>query len=278
MTAAVATVSPGLAGVVGMLACPVCGASFTVDAGSLRCAGGHRFDIARQGYVNLLGRAAPANADTPGMVAARQRFLDAGHYDPVSEAVARALSGARRVVDVGGGTGHHLARALDRTPDARGLVVDVSPSAARRAARAHPALGAVVADTWRALPVRASAADAVLCVFAPRNAREFARVLVPGGLLVVVTPNPGHLAEARAELGLIGIQDDKLAAVRQALSGAFEAVATRRVHSDLRLTASEVDDLVAMGPNAFHEHAAASGSLRVSLDVQLTTFRRPAPR
>ena len=273
-----ATAPPGLQGVVGLLACPVCAAPLSLDAATLRCPAGHLFDIARQGYVNLLGQAAPANADTPAMVAARQRFLDAGHFDPISDAVARTLSGCRRIVDAGGGTGHHLARALDRAPDSRGLVVDVSAAAARRAARAHPRLGAVVADTWRSLPVRSSVADAVLCVFAPRNAGEFARVLVPGGLLVVVTPNPGHLAEARAELGLIGIQDDKLATVRRSLAGSFESVATLRIRRELDLTASEVDDLVAMGPNAFHEHAPADGPLRVRLDVQVTTFRRPMPR
>ena len=212
------------------------------------------------------------------MVAARQRFLEAGHFDPLSDALAAALAGSRRIVDAGGGTGHHLARALYRSPDARGLVVDVSAAAARRAARAHPRMGAVVADTWHGLPVQGSAADALLCVFAPRNAREFARVLAPGGLLIVVTPNPGHLAEAREELGLIGIQDDKLAVVRRALAGAFEPVAATRVRRDLELAASEVDDLVAMGPNAFHQHAPAAGPLRVRLDVQLSTFRRPVQR
>lgn len=269
-----ATPPPGLLGVVGMLACPVCAAPLAPDAGTLRCPAGHGFDIARQGYVNLLGHAAPRNADTPAMVAARQRFLDAGHYDPVSDAIAGNVGGCRRIVDAGGGTGHHLARALDRAPDAVGLAVDVSAAAARRAARAHPRMGAVVADTWQSLPVRSSGADALLCVFAPRNAAEFARVLVPGGLLVVVTPNPGHLAEARAALGLIGIQDDKLATVRRTLAGAFDPVAGVRIARPLELTASEVDDLVAMGPNAFHEHAPASGGLRVSLDVQVTTFRR----
>ncbi len=270
-----ATPPPGLLGVVGMLACPVCAAPLTPDAGSLRCPAGHGFDVARQGYVNLLGRAAPRNADTADMVAARDRFLAAGHYDPISEAVTASVAGARRIVDAGGGTGHHLARALDATPDAVGLVVDVSAPAARRAARAHPRMGAVVADTWLALPVRSSAADAVLCVFAPRNPTEFARVLAPGGLLVVVTPNPGHLAEARETLGLIGIHDDKLEAVRRALAAAFEPVATRRIGLGLDLAASEVDDLVTMGPNAFHDHAAAQGRLRVTLDVQVSTFRRP---
>ena len=273
-----ATVPPGLEAVAGMLACPVCGGPVRLDAGTLRCPSGHLFDVARQGYVNLLGRGTPPNADTPDMVAARRRFLDAGHFEPISDAIARAVTGCRRIVDAGGGTGHHLARALDRTPQARGLVVDVSPAAARRAARAHPRMGAVVADTWRSLPVRGSAADAVLCVFAPRNPQEFARVLVPGGLLVVVTPNPGHLAEARDVLGLIGIQDDKLAAVQRSLAGAFESVATRRIRRDLDLSASEVADLVAMGPNAFHEHAPVAGGFRVGLDVQVTTFRRPAPR
>ncbi|MDA8439665.1 MAG: SAM-dependent methyltransferase [Propionibacterium sp.] len=269
---------PGLLSVVGMLACPVCSAALTPDSGTLRCPAGHGFDIARQGHVNLLGHAAPRNADTAVMVAARQRFLDAGHYDPVSDTIAAGLRACRRIVDAGGGTGHHLARALDGAPEAVGLVVDVSVPAARRAARAHPRLGAVVADTWRSLPVRSGVADALLCVFAPRNAAEFARVLAPGGLLVVVTPNPGHLAEAREALGLIGIQDDKLAAVRRSLAGAFEPVATRRVHGLMKLTASEVGDLVAMGPNAFHAHAPANAALRVGLDVQVTTFRRPVPR
>ena len=52
------------------------------------------------------------------------------------------------MLDLGGGTGHHLAAVLDRAPDAVGVVLDSSAYAARRAARAHPRALAVVADSW----------------------------------------------------------------------------------------------------------------------------------
>lgn len=268
----------GLAAVSGLLACPVCGAALAMDAARLACASGHSFDIARQGHVNLLGRAAPANADTAGMVAARERFLGGGWYDPIAAALARRLRLSRRVLDAGGGSGFYLSRVLDAAPDAVGLLTDVSPYAARRAARAHPRLGAVVADTWAGLPVRASSVDAVMCVFAPRNPSEFARVLRQGGLLAVVTPNPGHLASARVGLGLLGLESDKLAKVQRSLAGAFEPVISERITAPLDLDADAARDLVAMGPNAFHEHGEVTGGLHTDLDVQLSLFRRPIQR
>jgi 23S rRNA (guanine745-N1)-methyltransferase len=67
------------------------------------------------------------------------------------------------------------------------VAVDASKYAARRAARAHPRLGAVVDDTWREVPVRSRAIALAACIFAPRNGPEIARVLAPGGELVVVT-------------------------------------------------------------------------------------------
>lgn len=272
--------SDGLQAVTPMLACPVCSASMTLDDARLVCEAGHSFDLAKQGHVNLLGRAAPANADTVEMVAARDRFLGAGHYDPIADELAARLRRSHRIVDAGGGSGFYLSRVLDAAPGAVGLLTDVSVAAARRAARAHPRIGAVVADTWAGLPVRDGATDAVMCVFAPRNADEFARVLRRGGLLAVVTPNPGHLAEARESLGLLGLEHDKLAKVQRTFSGSFEPVARIAITRLLDLDAGALADLVAMGPNAFHGRRSASDlpeRTRVSLDVTLSLFRRPVP-
>src|SRR4051812_12453393 len=71
-------------------------------ASGLRCANGHAFDQARHGYVHLgPGRKLPAG-DTAEMVAARVRFLAAGHYAPLRAAIADATpAGARLIVDVG---------------------------------------------------------------------------------------------------------------------------------------------------------------------------------
>ncbi|WP_206060645.1 putative RNA methyltransferase [Nonomuraea basaltis] len=90
-----------LADIVEYLICPVCRADVRLDERTLRCAGGHAFDVARQGYVSLLvGSRPPGTADSAAMVAARAEFLDAGHYAPLAEAVAEAVrehTGAQNV-------------------------------------------------------------------------------------------------------------------------------------------------------------------------------------
>lgn len=238
--------------VVGWLGCPVCGAGLVVAGRSLICPDRHTFDVARQGYVNLLGRSAPANADTADMVAARDRFLSKGHYDPITDAVAAAVPNARRILEVGAGTGHHLARVLDQHPEARGLAADISVPACRRAARAHPRMAAVVSDTWAGLPLQGGAVDAVLCLFAPRNPAEFARVLTDGGVVVVVVPRPDHLKELREAHGLLDVGEDKMDSLVRSARGHLELVSSTDVSHGLDLTAAEATDLVAMGPNAFH--------------------------
>lgn len=267
--------SEALGRVAGWLACPVCGASLTAEPGRLTCRSGHSFDIARQGHVNLSGQTAPANADTPAMVAARDRFLNTGAYAPISDSLAPRLALVRRLVEVGAGTGHYAARVLDAAPDALGLATDVSPAAARRAARAHPRLASVVADTWGTLPLRPGSVDAILVVFAPRNPAEFARVLAQGGLVVVVAPNPGHLAELREACGLLDVPDDKADRLQRSFAGRFEPVMTTRLTRTLDLSVPNLTDLIDMGPNAFHDPAHPTSPMQVTLDVQISTFRKP---
>lgn len=258
-----------LAAVVDWLRCPHCAAALHLDGSGLRCSQGHAFDVARQGYVNLLGRAAPRNADTAEMAAARDRFLRAGHYSPIADAVADELRGARRVLEAGAGTGHYLAHALGA--DALGLAADVSVAAARRAARTHPRVAAIVADTWSGLPVADGAVDAVLCVFAPRNPGEFRRVLDDCGRIVVVVPEPGHLAELRQAHGLLDVPDDKADRVASALGGEARR---RHVRFRLDLDAEAATDLVAMGPNAFHASPRLAAS-SVTVDVSVLTITGP---
>lgn len=220
---------------------------------SLVCGRNHSFDIARQGYVNLLQRAAPPHADSASMVAARHRFLDAGWFAPLTDAITAALSGAQRVLEAGTGTGHYVSSYLDSAPAAQALGTDISPASCRTAARRSSRLGVVVADTWERLPVCDGVADALLCVFAPRNPSEFARVLASGGRLVVVTPAPDHLIELRERLGLLSVEPEKLQRLDQSLKG-FDLDTRADVRHELDLPEGAVADLIGMGPNAFHGH------------------------
>lgn len=258
----------------GMLACPHCRGVLELSASRARCPAGHSFDVARQGYLNLLGGPQPKNADTAPMVESRGRVLS-GLYGDVVALVAQAVAsvGARVVVDAGAGTGQYLAAALDALPEAVGIATDVSVAAAKRSAGAHPRLAAIAADTWKGLPIIDGAADVVLCVFAPRNPVDFSRVLAPGRHLVVVTPEPGHLRSLRASYGLLDLDPDKDERLEQSLGGLFEPVASQRLTRPVDASADQVDDVISMGPNAFHG-APATTPERLEIDVRCRTYRR----
>lgn len=257
----------------GLLACPVCRGALTLTERTASCPGGHSFDVARQGYLNLLAAPPPVHADTPDMVAARERVLGSGLFDAVAQDVASRFRHARAIAEVGAGTGFYLARILDAHPAARGVALDVSVAAARRSARAHPRAASVVADVWRGLPLRTGRLDAVACVFAPRNLPEFARVLRDGGLLVVVTPNARHLATLRERHDLLDIDPDKDERLERSASGLFEPLLRKRLSHDADATAEQVRDLIAMGPNAFHGVPEAVAPGRIEVDVTVRVFR-----
>jgi 23S rRNA (guanine745-N1)-methyltransferase len=258
-----------LADVVDLLRCPVCGGGLALGDGVVRCDAGHSFDVARQGYVNLV----PGSADTAEMVEARDAFLRAGHFRRLSEALAEEaakVDGPGAVVDLGAGTGYHLAAVLDALPDRAGLAVDGSSAALRRAARAHTRAAAIGADAWQPLPLRNAAAAVVLSVFAPRNAEEMARILAPGGALVAVTPTTRHLYELVGPLGLLSVPEDKEDRLDRQLAGAFVVSARRMVEFAMFLTREEAAQLVRMGPSAWHVDEQAVAARLAALPEPLT--------
>jgi 23S rRNA (guanine745-N1)-methyltransferase len=220
------------------------------------------------------------------MVAAREAFLAAGHYAPLAEAVAAAAVAAAEgvpgaVVEVGAGPGGQLAMVLDRSPGRIGVAVDRSAAACRRAARAHPRMGAVVADVWRGIPVRDGAAAVVIDAFAPRNGPEMRRVLHPDGALVLASPTPRHLAELVRPLGLLEVDARKEERIEAALGPGWRREAAVEVEARLALPHAHVGLLVAMGPNAWHARAEElAGRIatlpepaRATLSATVATYR-----
>lgn len=174
--------------------CPNCSASLEPVDGGLVCVAGHRFDRAREGYVNLLpggrlkGREPGDNAE---MIAARRAVFDAGHYRRVMSAVAAAVDAGSpvHVIDAGCGEGSYLA--MIGAPDRVGI--DVSKPAVKAAARRHRDCRFAVASSFH-LPVADASIDAVVSVFAPRPFDEFRRAVRPGGIAVLASPGPDHFA------------------------------------------------------------------------------------
>jgi 23S rRNA (guanine745-N1)-methyltransferase len=268
-----------LAEVVPYLRCPICGGDLAVGGSGLRCPRGHDFNRARQGYVDLTSAPLRHQGDGPEMVAARAEFFAAGHYGFISAGLAAAAAaataagvappGAGLVVDVGAGTGAHLAAVLDARPEALGLAVDVSRYALRRAARSHPRVAAVRADAWAGLPLRDASVGLLLDVFAPRHGAEFARVLRPDGLLLVVTPGPDHLTELVTALDLLRVDPSKEDRLAAGLAPWLRPVSSTGLRRRLSLDHAAVRALVGMGPSAWHVDAAALAARVAALPVPL---------
>ena len=248
--------------VVELLACPNCRAPFETEGfeageGALLCARGHSFDIARQGYVSLVsGPPIKVTGDTADMLEHRARFLAAGYFDPIADAVAAHVHPGARVLEIGAGTGFYLHRAVDAAAGSIGIGMDVAKPAARRIARLGPAIGAIVADAWRPFPIRDAVLTHVLSIFAPRNAAEIARVLQPDGVYVVVTPTSRHLRQLVEPLGMVGVDDAKPRRLGDALSGRFERISSESVDFTMELPAADIEAVAAMGPSAFHRTPA----------------------
>ncbi len=256
-----------------VLACPNCALALTVSAHGATCANGHSFDRGRGGYLNLLvgGRlsAATTPGDTPDALAARRRFLGAGYYAPIAEALAEAVGVPDGpVLDVGCGEGYYLSQ-LDLV-DLYGL--DVAKSAVQMAARLLPDAQFVVGSAYR-LPVLAGSVAAVLSVFAPRPFDEFQRVLQPGGRWVTVSPGPHHLQEMRPVLA--GDAERKAAERLERREVAPQGTATaRRVEFHLQLSADALRDLFYMTPIQWQSGATGSDSQEgrsVTVDVWVSS-------
>lgn len=225
------------------------------------------------------------------MIMARERVQHAGVFAALSTELARLFAlevpadgltnrpDPTLLLDCGAGTGHYLHQLLDTTPYARGIALDLSVAGLKRAAR-HPRTLALAWDLWQPLPLTSDSVDLLLDVFAPRNVSEYARVLRPGGLAVVVTPGDAHLRELRAA-GLLTVQGQKLQQLTDQMAPAFggaelNAPVTATVPVDAELAA----DLVFMGPAGHHhEHDAlregllASGVSQVTVDLDVSLWR-----
>lgn len=276
------------------LACPLDGGALSLVDRQYRCPHGHGFDLARQGYVNLLPvqhKHSREPGDSKAMVAARGRFLDAGFYRPIAQMLnAVALSRlpqaqAVRVVDAGCGEGYYLdgfARALAAsgwTGQARLAGFDIAKPAVQAATRRNRAVTWFVASS-RNPCLLPGTVDLLFCLFGFPDFEAFARVLRPGGSLLLVDAAEDHLLELR-EVIYPQVRRSPPPSVDKAQPFGFEPVENRPLRFRTPALARErIGDLLLMTPHLYRatragkEAAAALEALALTVDVVLRVLVR----
>jgi 23S rRNA (guanine745-N1)-methyltransferase len=234
------------------LLCPLDGLPLVTTERVARCSGNHAFDWAKEGYLNLLPVHAKQSKD-PGdsieMIQARRRFLSAGYYDGIINAIISLLPGQDHLalLDAGCGEGTYLNKIHIAVPQADLYGLDISKHAVRAAAKINPQITWLVASN-RQLPFPADSFDVILCAFGFPVWHEFIRVLKKDGIIIMVDPARDHLLELRQALYPDVKQKDPDFTAPDGLT----LHAEHRVTGQISLTApAMIRDLIAMTP---HQH------------------------
>ncbi len=258
------------------LACPLDGEPLSQSGTCWRCPAGHSFDVARQGYLHLLPvqkKRSLDPGDSKDMVAARRRFLNAGFYQPIAEAVNKAVTTRAgdtkplACLDAGCGEGYYLrqlaASNMDRSLALVG--VDISKWAILAAAKQDKRPRWLVGSNAN-LPVLSGTLDCVLCLFGFPVYSEFARVLKPGGMLIQADAGRDHLRELR-EIIYPSIKPEKPPMAE--VPDGFSDLGTETVRYSLTLESQDaIADLLAMTPHFYR--APAEGRVRAETLETLT--------
>jgi 23S rRNA (guanine745-N1)-methyltransferase len=194
-----------------MWICPACRLPLTLLGPSWCCENGHRYDKAKEGYVNLLlaqHKRSKEPGDNKQMVNARRAFLQEGHYQPLADKLAvmitehHGLDGLH-LFDAGCGEGYYLHRIVNslqaKNIDVRASGIDISKIAVQKAAKCHAQSSFAVASSYK-LPLDDNSQDAIIQIFAPSSEMEIKRVLNPQGIWLQVNPAAQHLQQLKHAL------------------------------------------------------------------------------
>ena len=268
-----------------MLICPICRAGLNAVDNGVACPANHRFDRARQGYLNLLP-VQHKNSRDPGdnqaMVEARRRFLDGGHYAPLAERLAQlaAERAPGRWLDIGCGEGYYTAQIAQALPNAEGYALDISREAVKRACKRAPQLEWLVASMAR-VPLADASCDLLASIFSPLDWSETQRLLAPGGGLLRMGPTREHLWELRGLLydEVRDYDDEKhLSLIPEGMHLAHSETLTFELQLD---SADDRADLLAMTPHGWRASAERRAAvieapLRVRVAIRYDWIQRDA--
>jgi len=253
--------------------------------GIYQCENRHSYDVARQGYINLLPvqfKKSKDPGDSKEMVQARSAFLQTGLYQPVVDklnALILAHVGKNStpvILDAGCGEGWYtdsLFQSLQKNtlqPVMMGL--DISKWAIQAATRRSKSICWMVATNSHP-PVLAGTVDVIFSIFGFPQAEKLRPLLKPGGLMITVSAGSDHLFELREKI-YTTVEQESVTQSEDSQSDLVEKL--RFTLTDL--TQETLPLLLKMTPHYYkasrdkRDKVLQSGLDRCTVDMQFTLF------
>jgi len=276
------------------LACPIDGKKLEQMDKQFVCESGHSFDIARQGYINLLPvqhKRSKQPGDNKAMVLARTHFLNAGIYEPVANKLSEIVStyiindNDYCLLDAGCGEGYYFDFLLQRLRQQPGendlsfIGLDISKDAIVQATKRNKRTSWVV-GTNRQPPLAAGSVDIILCMFGFFCEQGFYKVLKPGGKIIVVDPGMDHLKQLR-EIIYPEIKKSKLSDASQLDEQKFSLLSSDALQFEVHISGKQqINHLLLMTPHFYRaskagrQAAAELDKLDLSIDVVFKTLQK----
>lgn len=264
-----------------VLICPVCKLPLHPGQNTYSCDSRHSFDIAKEGYVNLLTghtRSGDSIGDNKDMARSRRDFLNKGFYSPIADAVGDILGNKtnQNVLDICCGEGYYTERLAEKHPDNEYFGFDISREMVRLAAKRNINAGFFVANI-SSIPMASGSVDFAFHLFAPFHASEFSRVLKNSGTLVTAIPGKDHLMGLKRILYDTPYENDESFTVPDGLC-LFDTV---RVKYEMKLdTAEDINALLKMTPYCYHtptkglDRLDKHETLSTDVDVLLAVYKK----
>ncbi len=236
-----------------MLICPVCSRSLAISDHAAGCENGHRFDISKEGYVNLLRTNKSGDKIGDDKLAARCRrdFLNKGYYAPLKDALVSLFADKKgSLLDICCGEGYYTS-AIAQNQNLEVYGFDISKEMIRLGAKRGGFVPFVA--NMASIPVADNSFSYCIHLFAPFHESEFTRVLKPGGRLYTVIPGSRHLWCLKEALyDTPYFNDEKLPDTKT-----LQLVSTSKISAPIQLeTAEDIEAVFRMTPYYFHTSQA----------------------
>lgn len=260
--------------------CPICQNPLLqhLPSKGYYCSNKHHFDLAKEGYLNLLPahhKKSKEPGDSRAMMRARRNFLEAGFYQPMALAITQVIdkhipaNATMHILDVGCGEGYYSRQieACTKHPNNIDLHgIDIAKNAIFAAAKKQTNARFIVASN-KSMPYASQYFDLLLKVYAPSNDKEIIRLLKPNGLLLTITPGPRHLWQLKEFI----YQKVKEHTVEVSLPEGFTQTESQRISYTIQPDQEQRMALLQMTPFAWRANAATQKKIQHANKLEIET-------